>query len=113
MAWVLRFIQNCCTSKEFRETGELKCYELKESEEKLIRDTQKQFLEYQDIIKGKSVQKHSKLLPLNPVIDTEGILRCNSRLQYADYMSFDSKHPIILPRRSHVTKHSEKSSRKL
>ena len=55
MAWVLRFIQNCNTSKEFRETDELKCYELKESEEKLTIDAQKQFVEYQDIKKGKPV----------------------------------------------------------
>ncbi|XP_076300582.1 uncharacterized protein LOC143218899 [Lasioglossum baleicum] len=46
---------------------------------------------------GKSVNKHSPLLPLNPFIDTEGILRVGGRLQNS-FLAWDTKHPIVLPK---------------
>ena len=46
--------------------------------------------------------KNNKLAMLDVTIDELGILRVGGRLQNST-MSFDIKHPIILPRRSHVT----------
>lgn len=54
-------------------------------------------------MKGKSLFKISKLLPLIPVIDSDGLLRSNFRLKYAEFMSFDL-HPIILPRHLWIVK---------
>lgn len=43
------------------------------------------------------------LIPLHPFIDHQGLLRVGGRLRKAD-ISYDQKYPIILPKRSHLTK---------
>ncbi|XP_067686975.1 uncharacterized protein [Haliotis asinina] len=43
----------------------------------------------------------TRLRQLNPVL-IEGILRIGGRLSQAE-ISFDAKHPVILPKKSHVT----------
>jgi hypothetical protein len=102
---VKRFIDNCRVEKRNRKSGELSCDELKDSEEKLIIDAQlESFQEYSDIVKGRQLQKSCRLLSLNPVVDSDGLLRSNSRLKYAEFMSYDSIFPIILPRDSWITK---------
>lgn len=60
--------------------------------------------EVQSIMKGSKPPKNSSLLPLNPVLDPNGILRVGGRLQhistnrpYGDY-----HHPIIIPKGHHV-----------
>ena len=40
----------------------------------------------------------SKLLTLKPLMDDDGLLRCGGRLQSADLIPWEAKHPIILPR---------------
>ena len=40
--------------------------------------------------------KKSRLDKLSPFVDEEGLLRSKSRLEYAEYMSEESKNPIIL-----------------
>ncbi|CAG2234022.1 unnamed protein product [Mytilus edulis] len=46
----------------------------------------------------------SKLLGLQPRIDENGLIRCDGRLEYAEFLSFDARYPIILPRKNWVTK---------
>ena len=48
--------------------------------------------------------KNSKLLSLNPILDEDGLLRSDGRLRYADYLPSDARYPIILPRKSGVTR---------
>ncbi|XP_052820244.1 uncharacterized protein LOC128246076 [Mya arenaria] len=104
-AWVMRFIQNCLLNSEDRKVGELTFDELQDSERQITQATQKkQFPEYRDIVNGKLLQKNSILLSLNPVSDTDGVIRSSSRLKYADFMPFESRNPIILPRHSWTTK---------
>lgn len=56
----------------------------------------------------KSINRHgkvsakSKILTLNPFKDKEGILRTGGRLRNAD-ISYDKKHPIILPHNHRLT----------
>lgn len=50
-----------------------------------------------------SVAKKSKLVTLNPFLDSDGVLRIGGRLQNAD-LSNDGKHPILVPRESHLAK---------
>ncbi|XP_025262223.1 uncharacterized protein LOC112637218 [Camponotus floridanus] len=45
---------------------------------------------------GKQIQVSSKLLALNPFIDEKGLLRVGGRIQNSK-MTFEFKHPIILP----------------
>lgn len=48
------------------------------------------------------VQKKSKLASLNPFLDVDQILRVGGRLQNAS-INEDTKHPIIIPHKSHFT----------
>lgn len=47
--------------------------------------------------------RRSKLTSLRPFIDEEGILRVGGRLKKSQ-LAFHHKHPIILPKRHHLTK---------
>ena len=49
-----------------------------------------------------TMKKTSSLFRLDPFLDDEGILRVGGRLTRAS-VSFDVKHPAILPRKGHVT----------
>ena len=51
---------------------------------------------------GKMVSKSSVLLKLNPQIDSDGVLRANGRLKYAQ-LPEEQKFPALLPKESHVT----------
>lgn len=48
--------------------------------------------------------KKSKPLALQPRLDEEGQIRCDSRLRYAEFLSHDAGFPKILPRRHQITK---------
>ncbi|KAK6172333.1 hypothetical protein SNE40_016014 [Patella caerulea] len=49
-----------------------------------------------------AVKKSSQLFRLNPFIDNKGLLRVGGRIKHA-MLSFNEKHPIILPKRGHLT----------
>ena len=53
---------------------------------------------------GKELSSGSKLQPLKPIIDEDGILRCDGRLHYAEFLPWESRYPIILPRNHWVTR---------
>lgn len=54
--------------------------------------------------KGKQLSNNSKLVHLNPKLDEEGLIRCDTRLKYAKYLAYDTKYPVFLPRNSSITK---------
>ena len=49
-----------------------------------------------------SMKKTSSLFRLNPFLDENGVLRVGGRIKHA-MVSFDVKHPIILPSKNHVS----------
>ena len=51
---------------------------------------------------ARAVKKSSSLHKLDPFLDENGVLRVGGRLQHAD-LSPGVKHPIILPKKRHVT----------
>ena len=104
-AWVNRFIQNCRLQTSDRLVGELKTDELEEAETQIIRTAQRSsfYLEYKLLKQNKPLPQNSKLLSLNPVIDEDGLLRCDGRLKYAEFLPYDVKYPVILPRNNSVT----------
>ena len=104
-AWVYRFISNCRLHKEQRYNGELQSEEFEDAEVHIIHRMQRIVFkeEYLLISSGKKLPNNSKLLYLNPVIDEDGLIRSNGRLEYANYLSFETKHPIILPPKNWVT----------
>ena len=51
---------------------------------------------------NKEVKKYSVLGNLRPVL-VDGVLRVGGRLQKAVVLSWDEKHPMVLPKRHHVS----------
>ncbi|XP_065941558.1 uncharacterized protein [Magallana gigas] len=104
-AWINRFVNNCRMSIKDRCKGELNAEEVEGAETQIIRTAQKcEFhCEYRLLKQNKPLHQSSKLLSLNPVIDEDGLLRCDGRLKYAEYLPYDVRYPVILPRNNRVT----------
>lgn len=51
---------------------------------------------------NRPVAKKSSLYRLDPFIDERGILRVGGRIRCSD-LSFNVKHPVIVPRKGHIT----------
>ena len=105
-AWVQRFIENCTRKIEDRCRGDITYQEIADAETAIIKEAQRQAFseEYRALANQRPIPLKSKLLTLKPVIDEEGLLRSDGRLTYADYLPYDVRYPIILPRKRWVTK---------
>ena len=98
-----RFVDNCRKQKEYRTSGELLSDELKRAEVQLIRRTQ--FTEeWKALSRGKPLPSNSKLLGLQPKLDDDGLMRSDGRPKYAKFLPYDVRYPVLLPRKSWVTK---------
>ncbi|XP_026322793.1 uncharacterized protein LOC113232331 [Hyposmocoma kahamanoa] len=77
--------------------------EMKETLNKYIKTEQEEHFEEEikDIKEKGKIKKRSKLLALYPYLDTEGLLRVGGRIQAAD-VPVDYKHPIIIPKDTHL-----------
>jgi hypothetical protein len=72
--------------------------ELQERAERIL-FRRSQLHSYGDVLGSlddKKKLKKTKLKQLTPFIDKEGLLRSRSRLEYADYLAYDNKNPVIL-----------------
>ncbi|KAK3108760.1 hypothetical protein FSP39_015041 [Pinctada imbricata] len=105
-AWMFRFIENCKKAKSKRKSRQLSVDEINDSENHLLRQLQKEAFsdEIKALTNNQSVSRKNKLLPLQPRIDQNGILRCDGRLQFAEFLPYDTRYPIILPRGEWITK---------
>ena len=66
--------------------------------------TRRKFTEAHRLLKnGKGIVSSSKLLCLQPTIDDYGIMRSNSRIVNAEFLSIETRHPVIPPRTSWFT----------
>ena len=103
-AWVYRFVYNCRFGNQ-RSTGPLSSDEIRDAETSIIRQAQASSFreEYKALLNQRPLPTHSKLASLNPRLDEDYVLRSQGRLQLADTLSFDARHPILLPRHSRVT----------
>ena len=61
-------------------------------------------IEYLALQKGIKLASSSKLFGLCPRLDEDGVIGLNTRLQYAELLPYDVRHPIVLPRKHWVTK---------
>ena len=104
-AWVFRFIENCSRGNDKRIT-DLTTEELSDSENSIIKSVQHNTFssELKALHKDKAVSASSPIVTFQPFIDDDGLLRSNSRLANAEFLPYNVKHPIILPRRDWVTK---------
>ncbi|CAG2208618.1 unnamed protein product [Mytilus edulis] len=105
-AYVHRFIDNCRLKQKQRRQGSLSTVEYADAELETIKNAQREaFLdEYNALMKSEDLPKTSKLLGLQPRIDENRLIRCDGRLEFAEFLSFDARYPIILPRKNWVTK---------
>lgn len=98
VAWILRFVRNLKLSKGSKLTGDLSLNELCEAKVKLLCVVQREVYweEYCCLKSGQSVSSKSSIFTLSPFPDAVGLMRVQGRLQFSG-LSFDNKHPIILP----------------
>ncbi|UYV76911.1 K02A2.6-like, partial [Cordylochernes scorpioides] len=103
-AWLLRFIHNARHSSDKIKHTELSSNELDNSIRTLIQIIQSSEFktEIQCCNQSKVLPSNSKLLSLNPFIDSSGILRVGGRLRKSN-LQFNEKHPIILLHNHFVT----------
>lgn len=103
-AWANRFIDNCQVKRSKRRLEkELSLSEIQDAENYIIQTTQIQS-EYNNLSKGRQISVISKLAQLNPKIDSDCILKSNSRLNHSECLVHNVRFPILLPRKHWVTK---------
>ena len=102
----LHFVQNCQLPSQVRKEGELSPQEILGSERIIIKEAQKEsFPEgYRALTTEKPISKSSKIIKLTPRLDEDGIIHCDGRLRYTEFLPFDVRFPIILPRGHWVMK---------
>ena len=73
--------------------------EIRDAEKQITKNAQYKAFhdEYVALQKGKQLPINSKLLGLCPRFDEDGIIRSDSQLQYAEFLPYDVRYPIILP----------------
>ena len=76
---------------EHKVKGELTLNELNDAEKQIIRDAQKEVFseEYLALQRGVKLTMSSKLFGLCPKLDEDGVIRLNTRLQYAEFLPYD------------------------
>ncbi|XP_076392699.1 uncharacterized protein LOC143265299 [Megachile rotundata] len=105
IAYCLRFSQNTRVKgfvsqiKENHSRYPPSASEIAEAEIVLIRGIQSIHFskEIALIASGKTVDKHSPLISLNPFIDERGLVRVGGRLENAQ-LKYEQKHPLIIPK---------------
>lgn len=102
-ALVLRFINNSRYSNK-KNIGAIQPKELSKASEIIIKAVQKVYFqsEITALKQNQRLLTTSKMLTLNPFLDTDNILRVGGRLHHSS-VSYQQKHPIILPAKSHLT----------
>lgn len=105
-AWIYRFLNNCLLPIGRRTRDELIVEEIQDAEIRIIKAAQKRSFEteYSALSSGKPLPMSSKLLALKPRLDEDGVMRSDGRLENAEYLPYDVKYPIILPRKEWETK---------
>ena len=105
VSWILRFINNCRKESKLDQV-ELSAEEMSDAEHYIIKEMQRKVFkeEYLSLANHKQLPTSSKLLGLCPKLDSEGVMRSDGRLTYAEFLPYDIRYPIILPRKNWVTK---------
>lgn len=104
VAWIIRFANNIRSDRNKRNFGNLSNAEVCRAHRMLISAVQEfSFSEIMaDLQAGKRLRISSNLRSLNPFVDKKGLLRVGGRIQNSN-LTFENKHPIILPSDSRFT----------
>ena len=103
-AYVLRFITNCRTNVKVR--GSFSADEMIKAEFAVIRNCQRSAF-YEEVLamsSGNEILTRSSLFNLDPFLDEQGIIRCKGWLSEAVCLTYDERHPIVLPTKHKTTK---------
>lgn len=105
MSYVLRFVSNCRLRRDRRSTGFLTVRELSQGMQHLIRLSQLDNFsgEIETLQLNSQLNTKNKLLGLSPFLDSNGLLRVGGRLKNS-YLRFESKHPLLLNGKHHLTR---------
>ncbi|KAK2558628.1 hypothetical protein P5673_018821 [Acropora cervicornis] len=99
-----KFLRNCLRVPRLHDP--LTVDELSDAEVMVLRQVQLE--SYREEVlrarKGEVLPSSSKILPISPVLGSDGLLRGNSRLRLADNIAWEARHPVILPRKHRVTR---------
>ena len=101
-----RFVDNCRLPPNLRRKGPIEPEEISTAGRRfIILAQQEAFKEEIRALRAETeLPSGSKLLPLRPKADEDGVLRCDGRLCYAESLPREARYPIILPRSHWVTK---------
>ena len=77
---------------------EAEVYSIKPSQKKYFKQ------EYETLQTGGHVSTSSKPASISPELDSDGLIRCNGRLKYSEFLPYNARFPVILPRDSCVTR---------
>ncbi|XP_016659690.1 uncharacterized protein LOC107883680 [Acyrthosiphon pisum] len=106
-ALVQRFVSNCKAKQlnHERSNGFISVDEMNKARSFWLMQAQSESMsnEIADLRSGKMVHRGSCLKALNPFIDDQGLVRVGGRLAYAPGQ-YNTRHPIVLPSKSLITK---------
>ncbi|UYV78043.1 hypothetical protein LAZ67_15003299 [Cordylochernes scorpioides] len=104
-AWCLRFGANCQPAGKERVYGPLTTAEMNRAIMMIVKLVQcSEFLhEIQSLNDHIQLPNKNRILDLGPFLDNEGLLRVGGRLQRSN-LSSNQKHPMILPKKHHITR---------
>ena len=94
-AWTKRFVKNCKAPSEFRNKS---CI-LRSSELSNAQKARKAQIE-----SFPNREKDKRLLLFSPLLEKDGLPRLDGRLRLAEDLSYDTRHPVILPKNHPVTR---------
>lgn len=105
MCYILRFFKNITTNKNNKSLECLTVIELNDALIYLVKLAQGCVFneEIHDLTLKRNISSKSKLLPLSPFLDSNGVLRVGGRLKKSN-ISYDQKHPIILDKNHILSK---------
>lgn len=104
IAYVLRFFNNLKRKKSLRIFNQLEPSEMSVALNSIIKMVQSSAFskEINHLNNGSPIPDNSRLIPLNPFLDSTGIIRVGGRLAHSD-LPEGQRHPILLPSNHHIT----------
>ncbi|XP_067940188.1 uncharacterized protein [Watersipora subatra] len=100
------YLQQIARKKSWSAISTPTVTQLEYAKQLVIKITQRKhfWTELDALHKGQTLPATSSIIGLNPYIDKEGILRIGGRATKSTTLSFEEKHPIIVPKNCHLAK---------
>ncbi|XP_059226988.1 uncharacterized protein LOC131998556 [Stomoxys calcitrans] len=107
ISYVLRIWRNTGPNRSHLRISslEITAEEIQDVKRRLLIVTQKHYFasEYHELQEESRISPSSSLLGLNPFIDSSGLMRANGRLVQCPVLTYNERHPILLPYDARLT----------